>query len=117
MMNLKEMYETIKNAYENIPNNKDPEKINVVLDLSDPSIGARASVNIEGIRFGIDWESGQLRIRPTEEVVSKKYSEGLREKKAVCSSNVIPGYWCPTCLATVKRKSKCCPNCGQIFCK
>lgn len=37
---------------------------NVVIDLKQPSVGARASTNITSISPGIDWKRGQMRIMP-----------------------------------------------------
>ena len=44
----------------------------VVITISEPSIGGRAKVDIASIYPGFDWERGQVRIEPEKPIVLKK---------------------------------------------
>lgn len=44
----------------------------VVITISEPSIGSRAKVGIDSIYPGFDWEHGQIRIESEKPIVLKK---------------------------------------------
>lgn len=88
---------------------------NTVITTHDISIGARAYSDIQYISNGFDWESGQIRIEPQTDLISKSkdrdkelpiikhiYGQGIR--------NVIS---CPKCENHLRKDDRYCSNCGQ----
>lgn len=71
-MNLKELKDAIDTIAENMLNNANLEDIDVRINLSEPSICCRASVGVENIMMGFDWEQNQLRIEPNESIIKGK---------------------------------------------
>lgn len=68
-MNLKELKDAIDTIVENMSNNTKMEDISVRINLSEPSICCRASVGVERIMMGFDWEQNQLRIEPDKPII------------------------------------------------
>ena len=69
-MNLKELKEKIDFFFEH--SHIDPEKVKVVITTNNPSIGARAGVNLDHVQLGFDWENGQLRLGSNEKIFKKE---------------------------------------------
>jgi hypothetical protein len=69
-MNLEELKRYIDYDIEHL-NNIKPKDIPVLINLSENSVGARASVGVQFVGIGFDWEHGQFRIQPNVELVKK----------------------------------------------
>lgn len=85
----------------------------VVILLSQKSLGAHASSTIECAMPGFDWDNGRLMIRPTKRLVEDVMSRDTEKMRT---------YWhdvlhCPTCERRVTKKAKYCEHCGQKFTK
>lgn len=90
---------------------------NVLITLSDNSIGGRASVGIDHISNGFDWESGQIRIEPSKKIISyennrdnvilprKRIYEQNGRKYAILS--------CKKCENKLRKDDIFCSRCGQ----
>lgn len=89
----------------------------VYITLSQPSIGTRSCVGIFDLCLGMDWEHGQIRIEPTENITSYRkdrdcliapwiteYESGGRKRKIIN---------CPKCNNHLRKDNKYCSNCGQ----
>lgn len=86
----------------------------VVITLSQPSVGARASVGIKGIFSGFDWEHNQIRIEPTELICKRGRAKDDPAKINIFAfSYPKKFYLCPMCEERVKKDNQYCPRCGQ----
>lgn len=85
----------------------------VLITLSDSSIGGRASVGIQGLYAGMDWEQGQLRIKPKEMIFRniKRMDTPVgitRETFGGVGFNA-----CGRCSMKVAKDDTFCRHCGQ----
>ena len=85
----------------------------VLITLSDSSIGGRASVGIQGLYTGMDWEQGQLRIQLKEKIFRniKRMDVPvgiIRETLEGVSFNA-----CGKCMMKVAKDDTFCRYCGQ----
>jgi len=96
------------------PKGEDPE---VYITLSEPSVCARAKCDISGIFEGFDWENGQIRIEPKENLVHKGRSKDdeleMKAYKYRYDRRTMIKYHCPTCEETLSKSANYCSNCGQ----
>lgn len=60
-MNLLELKENVDFAIEQLHSYEKPKDIQVLITLSERSIGARASTRVIYAGLGIDWKHGQFR--------------------------------------------------------
>lgn len=91
----------------------------VLITLSQASCGARASVGIQDICVGFDWEHDQIRII-TDEPIIKKYNDRDVGKLAICiecdyGTNKRRVRKCPICENHLSKKDRYCGNCGQAI--
>ena len=92
-------------------------KDDVVITLSNPSVGPRASTGISSIFPGFDWEQGQIRIEPKEKLITKDKDRDIplpikhREYNLTNKKRIVRT--CPKCGGFVKVSNKYCPSCGQ----
>ena len=119
--NLKEVIMlTTKQLKQKLDNyiKKHPIDEPVVIQLSQPSIGCNANVNIDNICSGFDWNKGKLWIIPEFPVILKNkdrdipkepyqttYTEGYKYPRTILH--------CPICENIVKKDFYYCPKCGQ----
>lgn len=85
----------------------------VLITLSDSSIGGRASVGIQGLYTGMDWEQGQLRIEPKEKIFRNIKRMDMpvgitREIFGGVSFNA-----CGKCKMRIAKDDAFCRHCGQ----
>lgn len=91
----------------------------VLITLSQNSVGARASVGVQDVYAGFDWEHGQIRIETTEPIIKKynnrdigkpvrckEYDDGIRKR-------IIRR--CPVCENHLHKNDKYCSKCGQAI--
>lgn len=114
-MNLKELKGTIDFTISTLHKYESPEDIPVLITLSEPSVGSRASSGVIYVGTGIDWEHGQLRIEPEQKLV----------RKGNAKTDVIPSYEhtpygggrkvfiCKMCGCQVGKDDRYCKHCGQ----
>lgn len=89
------------------------EDIEVLITLSDASVGARASSRVEHAGLGFDWEQGQFRLSPSKPLVTmgNNFSD---VKLAACRTYDGRKYYCCTrCDSRVAKDDKFCRRCGQ----
>ena len=109
-MNLLQLKSAIDTA---LKVEKNAENINVVITTKVPYItcGQRPYTDIAGVGMGFDWEAGQFRITPQEDLMAVKHDV---PQKVLKWSDM---YFCPKCeyaLSATKNKNiKFCRNCGQ----
>ncbi len=65
----------LKTLLENRGKTRDHDDIEVVVSISSPSIGPRASCSITSAGFGFDWEAGLFLITPKLPLVVKSEKE------------------------------------------
>lgn len=53
------------------------EDLDIVIRLSDPSIGSVSMASIDSISIGFDWENGKILINPSIPLVRLKEKEAL----------------------------------------
>ena len=77
-MKIKELIDTLDRFYETPHLRRFIEDDGeVVIKLSDPSIGPMAMCSIKSVGQGIDWEKGKIIIWPKTNLVSLKEKEAL----------------------------------------
>ena len=107
-MTLKEL----KTIVDHLNKNNKKDDYNVVINLSQVSVGVEAYVDIKAIYEGMDWEFGQIRIEPTEPIIKK------RKDRDICiPKNKAPvfnrRYICRACGNFVHKEDDYCSSCGQ----
>lgn len=85
----------------------------VLITLSGSSIGSRASVGIQGLYTGIDWEQEQLRIEPQEKIFRniKRMDTPVGITREI--SGGISFNACGKCRMKVAKDDTFCRHCGQ----
>lgn len=92
-------------------------KDDVVITLSNPSVGPRASTGISSIFPGFDWEQGQIRVEPDEALITKDKDRDValpikqREYNLSNKKRIVRS--CPKCGNHVAISDKYCSYCGQ----
>lgn len=99
--------------------NNGHENDDVVITLSEPSIGCRAFSDIRYVASGFDFEHGQIRIEPEKSLLSKTkdrdapmkpwaktYDYGNRKQTII---------HCPICENKLRKADKYCSKCGQMI--
>ena len=114
-MKLTELKNAIEFAIENLREYDSPDDIQVIISLSEPSMGASAGTSIGFAGMGFDWERGQFRIEPSEKLVRK--GKALYDVKSP-RSEVFDGrtyFFCDNCGGgnRVAKDDKYCRCCGQ----
>ncbi len=112
-MNLLQLKKSVDSTIEHLPKHQNPEDIKVLISLSDSSIGPRASTLVKYACMGFDWESGQFRMEPEIELVSKGNS--LNDIKEI-KCRIYQGknyYVCAKCENKVSKNDRYCKHCGQ----
>lgn len=111
-MNLKELKETVDFVFNR---SKNPEGSSVVITLSEPSIGSRAYSSVQGIYIGFDWETNQIRIEPSVDLVKKGNSltdiRPIKFRKSFDKKNIVSA--CPNCDSRIAKTDCYCRYCGQ----
>ena len=115
-MTLTELRDSVNHALDHWRNSDDPE---VVITLSNPSVGPRASCGVLNATLGFDWEYGQFRIQPQEnlrmegrtledptETYVVQYLYDYRNKRHVI-------HYCRNCGNVVNKDVNFCQHCGQ----
>lgn len=99
---------TLASKYE-----KHPENIDVVITTKLPyaTCGQRPYTNVTCVGMGFDWEAGQFRITPQEDLMEIKEAVPQRVKEW------RGAYLCPKCEYTlgigINPSIKFCSKCGQ----
>lgn len=92
--------------------NRSLEDIEIVIDTKEPvmTVGARPCTGVKSVSMGFDWEAGQLRITPENDLMCVKHN---------CPQKVLEWrgmFFCPKCecaLSDSKSKAiKYCMKCG-----
>ena len=114
-MNLNELKNYVDFKISNLNEYESAEEIPVLITLSEPSAGARASCKIRSISTGFDWEHGQIRIEPEQKLV--RMGKTLNDVVPVYEYNSLTGgrksYICNTCGCAVSKDDRFCKHCGQ----
>ena len=110
---LAELKRIIDFTIEHLQNHQSPEETNVLITLSETSMGARASSEIKYAGMGMDWEHGQFRIEPTKSIVSR--GNAFKDIKSV-ECRPYEGrnfYFCPRCQGKITKDDTFCRYCSQ----
>lgn len=105
-MTLEELKQKIDRIYG--PATKDCA---VVVTLDQFSAGPRASVPVEWVHRGSDWERDQIRVECARPVIDKENGRDIPKRKAKGSGN--DAFVCPSCGDFVDRHDSYCCRCGQ----
>lgn len=110
-MKLTELINCINLAYEH---ERHPDTIDVVIAIKVPymTVGQAPCVGIKSTYMGFDWEAGQFRIIPEENLMCVKHNV----PQEVINWNDV--YCCPKCehILSINDKDpdiKFCSKCGQ----
>lgn len=105
-MTVKELKEFINRLDEK------KDAYNVVISLSQVSVGIEAYTDIKMIYEGMDWESGQIRIEPSKPIIEKHLNRDICKSKR--KDPVFPKrFVCTACGNYVNKDDKYCRSCGQ----
>ena len=89
----------------------------VLITLSNPSVGARAASKVVSANSGFDWEHGQFRIEPVDRLRAEgsalKDPRETRLAVYIYENRKSVVHHCPNCGNVVKKTHKYCPHCGQ----
>lgn len=113
-MKLKELYEISKSLIE-----QGKEEDDVLITLSEPSIGGRASTPINYVYAGFDWEHGQIRISPKDKLIRKckdrdePMNTKVIEHNSLNRKSIIRK--CAICGSYLRKDDKYCSRCGQAI--
>lgn len=112
-MNLKELKTIVDLTIKHLQSNQKPEEIQVLITLSESSIGARASSGLKYAGLGFDWEHNQFRLESSKALVSKGNS--LSDVKSVDCRNYEGRnyYFCPKCQQKISKNDSYCRYCSQ----
>lgn len=112
-MNLLELKENVDFAIEQLHSYEKPKDIQVLITLSERSIGARASTRVIYAGLGIDWKHRQFRIEPERKLV--KIGNTFNDAKGIhCKQYDGRNYYfCPRCEGKISKSDKYCRYCGQ----
>lgn len=110
-MKLVELKEKIDRILE--LHKEDGEDLDVRIVTQDKSIGARATVGIDNISVGFDWELGKA-LLVTDNPIYQETNDMSRNPIAIN----LPGYLstvyiCPICEKRVNKKDAYCRHCGK----
>lgn len=106
----------LKELLNGFPVKMEPDP-DVVITLSQPSVGPRAYCNVHAVFKGFDWEANQIRIEPAQKLILKEKDRDIpmkmrvKEYDAVTKTIFIRS--CPICEKHVKKTDNYCPKCGQ----
>lgn len=112
-MKLSELKATVDFTIECLRDYESPDDIEVLITLSDNSVGARASSTVRYAGMGIDFEHGQFRIAPGKRLVTM--GNGLQDIKPA-GYKVYEGrkyYYCQRCGNKVSKDDFYCRSCSQ----
>ena len=111
-MTLKELRESIDLA---LSFQHDSEKNEVVITLVEPSVGGRANSKVRCAVNGFDWEKGQFRIEPVEELVRKgrDLKTAIPAKERLSFDKTCTVFRCPICDGKINKNDYFCRFCGQ----
>lgn len=95
------------------------EDRDVVITLSDPSVGARSFVDVRMVVPGIDWEHHQIRIEPADKII--RYSKDrdtpmlahIMKEYSKADNKTYISCHCPRCGHSLRKEAKYCDSCGQ----
>lgn len=109
-MDVEKLYSTLKM---HLDINKEIGSYPVLVTLSDPGVGARASVGVRYVGPGFDWEHRQFRIEPEDKIFRniQRLDQPIgivREEFGGLSFNA-----CSRCHRRVSQSDKYCRHCGQ----
>lgn len=113
-MKLKELYEISKSLME-----QGKAEDEVLITLSESSVGARASAPINSVYAGFDWEHGQVRVEPKDSLISKLKDRDKQLDARIIEYNNLGRKHiirkCPICENHLKKDDKYCSRCGQAI--
>jgi len=113
-LNLAELKQNIDFEIENLnSNNKNSKDVIVLITLNESCMGARASSGIKYIGMGFDWESGQLRIEPVKNLVSKGNSLIDIKEAITMTFDGKKYYICSKCGNKISKNDNYCRHCSQ----
>lgn len=111
-MNLLDLKHAVDFTIDHL-HHQNPKEINVVITLSESSMGARASSAVKYAGQGMDWEHGQFRLEPIKNLVTK--GNNLTDVKSVVCRQYDGRnfYFCPRCNEKIAKKDNYCRGCSQ----
>ena len=110
-MKLTELFNAINLAF---THESQPETVEVVISTKLPYItcGQKPCTGVKYASMGFDWEAGQFRITPEEDLICVKHDAPQTVKEW------RENYYCPKCEYILSKKKKdtdirYCSKCGQ----
>lgn len=112
-MDLKELKAIVDFTIEHLQSHQNPEEIQVLITLSESSIGARAASGVKFAGLGFDWEHNQFRLEPIKKLVAK--GNNLTDVKEVWCKEYDGRkfYFCPRCQEKIAKNDMYCRYCSQ----
>jgi len=99
----------------NLRDYENPKDIEVLITLSESSVGSRAFAKVKYVGMGFDWENGQLRIESEKPIVSKGNNLGNIKKVECQQYDGRNHYFCARCESKISKEDKYCRYCSQTL--
>lgn len=99
--------------FKSIVNNLKGDDKPIYINLTEPSVGQRAFIDVLSVYQGFDWEMNQIRIEPSKPLIRKFNDRDLPKPKI--KNNMFNNYICTSCNTSVNKNDNYCSNCGQCI--
>ncbi len=89
----------------------------ILITVSEPSVASRAGVEVKNCAAGFDWEKGQFRIEPEEELTRKSRDRDTPMEtwnvRYINDKGKRVVHHCRACEEEIEAGDKYCSRCGQ----
>ena len=109
-MNAKQL-KNILNQY----SDEEAEKLTVVIEIRDDTVGPTPAVGVEGVFAGFDWDINRLMITPETPLMhyAERIGTDVPRQKFIRKMNGDTICRCPLCYTDIDENDKFCKQCGQ----
>ena len=110
-MTLKELKDSVDHVVGRAAGRED--EIPVLVTLAEPSVGPRASAQVEFATMGFDWEANQFRLQADVDLVRKGRAQDDILPPHEYKADGMRVRRCSACNYKLRQNDRYCPHCGQ----